>query len=155
MTTLCFDFCSVTSNAHNHVHEHAHPHADSESDSERVDRLVIFLETHFGEVHIGVPEPEKGHEDGQDEGPEQALLIRLDEADAIVHLKSMVSYPVIGLLHFSFFFPLCLSLSFLGNGVEARRKFRPSATCIELLALMGVILLIAGISFLLDRNQRQ
>ena len=111
MTTLCFDFCSVTSNAHNHVHEHAHPHADSESDSERVDRLVIFLETHFGEVHIGVPEPEKGHEDGQDEGPEQALLIRLDEADAIVHLKSMVSYPFIGSLHFSFFPPL--SFTFL------------------------------------------
>ncbi|KAF9793222.1 beta-lactamase-like protein [Thelephora terrestris] len=79
----------LTSNAHNHAHEHTHPHADSESDSERIQRLAMFLESHFGEVHIGVPEPEKGHEDGRDEVPEQALLIRLDEADAVVHLKSM------------------------------------------------------------------
>jgi len=79
----------LTSNAHNHAHEHIHPHADSESDSERIQRLAMFLESHFGEVHIGVPEPEKGHEDGRDEVPEQALLIRLDEADAVVHLKSM------------------------------------------------------------------
>ena len=42
---------------------------------------------------MNVPEPEKGHEEGQDEeGPEPVLLIRLDEADALVHLRSMVSY---------------------------------------------------------------
>jgi cleavage and polyadenylation specificity factor subunit 3 len=49
----------VTSNAHSHVHEHVHPHADSESDLERVQRLAMFLESHFGEVHMNVPEPEK------------------------------------------------------------------------------------------------
>lgn len=84
---------SVTSSAHNHVHEHTHPHADSESDLERVRRLAVFLESHFGEVHMSVPQPGKGHEEGQDEVvPEPVLLIRLDEADALVHLKSMVSY---------------------------------------------------------------
>ena len=75
-----------------HVHEHVHPHADSESDLERVQRLAMFLESHFGEVHMNVPEPEKSNDDGQDEGaPEPVLLIRLDEADALVHLGSMVS----------------------------------------------------------------
>lgn len=80
----------LTSNAHDHVHGHVHPHADSESGLERVQRLAVFLESHFGEVHMSVPEPEKGHEEGQDdEGPEPVLLIRLDEADALVNLKSM------------------------------------------------------------------
>ena len=83
----------MTSGAHSHVHEHAHPHADSESDLERVQRLAMFLESHFGEVHMSVPEPEKGYEEGQDEeAPESVLLIRLDEADALVNLRSMVSY---------------------------------------------------------------
>jgi len=82
----------VTTNVHSHVHEHTHPHADSESDLERVQRLAMFLESHFGEVHMSVPEPEKGNEEGQDEeAPEAVLLIRLDEADALVHLRSMVS----------------------------------------------------------------
>jgi len=41
---------------------------------------------------MSAPEPEKGHEEGQDGvAPELALLIRLDEADALVHLRSMVS----------------------------------------------------------------
>ena len=80
----------MTSTPHNHVH----PHADSESDSDRVQRLMMFLESHFGEVHMGVPESEKGHEGGQDEGPEPVLSIQLDEADALVHLKSMVSYSI-------------------------------------------------------------
>ena len=41
---------------------------------------------------MNVPEPGKNNEGGQDEGvPEPVLLIRLDEADALVHLGSMVS----------------------------------------------------------------
>jgi cleavage and polyadenylation specificity factor subunit 3 len=87
-----FYFSPVTSNPHSHIHEHVHPHADSESDQERVQRLAMFLESHFGEVHMNVPEPEKGHEEDQDEEvPGPVLLIRLDEADALVHLRSMVS----------------------------------------------------------------
>ena len=112
----------MTSNAHSHVHEHVHPHADSESDLARVQRLAVFLESHFGEVHVSVPEPEKGHEEGQDEeAPEPVLLIRLDEADALVHLRSMVSYSFS--VHFT---PLPLPLypftSFLGDGVEGKAE---------------------------------
>jgi len=80
----------LTSNTHSHVHEHTHPHVDSENDLERVQRLAMFLESHFGEVDMRVPKPEKGHEEGQNEEvPESVLLIRLDEADALVHLRSM------------------------------------------------------------------
>ena len=63
----------------------------------------MFLESHFGEVHMDVPESDKGQDEGQDEvGPEPVLLIRLDEADALVHLRSMVSYRISRL---PFYFP--------------------------------------------------
>ena len=102
-----YDFFSVTSNTHNHVHEHTHPHTDSENDLERVQRLAMFLESHFGEVHMSVPEPEKGHEQGQnEEAPEPVLLIRLDEADALVHLRSMVSYRSSAYFHLFLSLPL-------------------------------------------------
>ena len=59
---------------------------------------------------MSVPEPEKGQEEGQDErAPEPVLLIRLDEADALVHLRSMVSYRFSAspssILPFRFHFP--------------------------------------------------
>ena len=141
----------MTSNAHNHAHEHIHPHAESENDLQRVQRLAMFLESHFGEVHMNVPEPEKGGEDGQDEEvPEPVLLIRLDEADALVHLKSMVSRRLSPSFHFSFFFDV--SLPFLGSGTEGGsgkiRLWRHF--CIEFRQLMGVVSLIAGISFFPD-----
>ena len=114
----------MASGAHNHVHEHVHPHANSESDLERVQRLAMFLESHFGEVHMSVPEPEKGNEGGQDEDdPEPVLLIRLDEADALVHLRSMVSCPLSAYLTS---FCLVHSLSFLGCWAEGKRNFIPS-----------------------------
>lgn len=91
---------------------------------QRVQRLTMFLESHFGEVHMSVPEPEKSREDGQDEEvPEPVLLIRLDEADALVHLKSMVSFSSVAPLHFASF--LAAPLSFLGHGVEGKRKVLP------------------------------
>ena len=109
----CSYLCSVTS--YSHTHEHVHPHADAETDLERVQRLAMFLESHFGEVHMNVPELEKGREGGQDEGTlEPVLLIRLDEADALVHLGSMVSCRIL---------PSPLSLSFLGQGLRGSGKF--------------------------------
>ena len=74
---------------------------------------------------MSVPEPEKGHEEGQDEeAPEAVLLIRLDEADALVHLKSMVSDRL--LVYFS---PsLALSPFFLGHGVEGKQDIASRAT---------------------------
>jgi len=72
---------------------------------------------------MSVPEPEKGHEECQDEEtPEPVLLIRLDEADALVHLRSMVSNRSSASLP-SFLPSLFLSLSFPGHGVEGNRKF--------------------------------
>ena len=94
-----FFFRLVTSNAHTHLHEQVHPHADLDTDLERIQRLAMFLESHFGEVHMTVPEPEKGDESHDEEGPEYVLSIRLDEAEALVHLRSMVR------VHFLAFFP--------------------------------------------------
>ena len=94
-----FFFRLVTSNGHTHLHEQVHPHADLDTDLERIQRLAMFLESHFGEVHMTVPEPEKGDESHDEEGPEYVLSIRLDEADALVHLRSMVR------VHFLVFFP--------------------------------------------------
>lgn len=73
---------------------------------------------------MSVPESEKGNEDCQDGGvPEPELLIRLDEADALVHLKSMVSYHLpVSLSPF-----LLLSLPFLGHGAEGKQKGSPLA----------------------------
>ena len=67
---------------------------------------------------MSVPEPEKGDEEGQGEdGPEPVLLIRLDEADALVHLRSMVSY-IFSTSFPSFLPPFSLSLSILGHGLR-------------------------------------
>ena len=52
----------------------------------------MFLEAHFGEVELHMPE---GMEDGsgQDEDDnEPSLLVRLDEADARIRLRSMVRF---------------------------------------------------------------
>lgn len=92
---------------------------------------------------MSVPEPEKGREDGQDqdeEAPEPVLLIRLDEADALVHLKSMVSYRLsphsISLSPSLFHFPT----SDTGSSGGGNLFF--DATRVEFLELMGVVLLI-------------
>jgi hypothetical protein len=96
----------------------------------------MFLESHFGEVHMNVPEPEKGHEDSQDEGaPEPVLLIRLDEADALVQLRSMVSYCFLGFL--PFFLPR--------PWVEGKAGISSRGIAVGFIELMGVVLLIAGI----------
>ena len=93
---------------------------------------------------MSVPEPEKGNEDDQDEeGPEPVLLIRLDEADALVHLKSMVSCLSLSPP------PFPLSLSTLGHGLRGNENL-PLGISIE---LMGVICLSVFLFFpLSDRH---
>lgn len=90
----------MTTNGHSHSHshapEHAHPHADVDEDSAgvmRIQRLAMFLEAHFGEVELHMPEePTEGAQ--SEENPEPALLVvRLDEADAVIDLMSLVSPP--------------------------------------------------------------
>ena len=86
----------MTTNAHKHTHapEHAHPHADAEpEDAERlrIQRLAWFLEAHFGEVEFHMPDADDANEVEQGEDAhEPALLVTLDEADAMINLLSMV-----------------------------------------------------------------
>ncbi|KIK09790.1 hypothetical protein K443DRAFT_671113 [Laccaria amethystina LaAM-08-1] len=75
-----------------HPHSHSHPHADPDGDAAeviRIRRLALFLEAHFGEVELHMPdvseeEPEHGENDR-----EASLLVRLDEADARINLLSL------------------------------------------------------------------
>ncbi|KIJ67728.1 hypothetical protein HYDPIDRAFT_107205 [Hydnomerulius pinastri MD-312] len=75
---------------------HAHPHADSHAESSyaRIQRLAWFLEAHFGEVELHMPEEsgqdEQEHEHGEDENHDPALIVRVDEADAHINLVSLV-----------------------------------------------------------------
>lgn len=84
-------FHSVTSSKHSHTH---HPHADShEGDPSitRIQRIVWFLEAHFGDVELHMPEV--GGEQEQGENNEPALIVRMDdsgETDAHINLVTLV-----------------------------------------------------------------
>lgn len=82
----------VTTNANSHSHSHSHPHADFEDESSsvtRIQRLGMFLEAHFGDVELHMPEinPDEPVEDGS----EASFWVRLDDAHAQISLISMVS----------------------------------------------------------------
>ena len=56
----------------------------------------MFLEAHFGEVELHMPEetdeePEQGEEDQR----EPSLIVRLDEADARINLLSLVGLALL------------------------------------------------------------
>ncbi|KAF8160624.1 beta-lactamase-like protein [Crassisporium funariophilum] len=82
----------LTTIPHAHSHSPSHPHADPEGDSSsvmRIQRLAMFLEAHFGEVELHMPdaseeEPELGEDDH-----DPSLLVRLDDADAQISLVTM------------------------------------------------------------------
>lgn len=85
----------LTSHPHTHSHspapEHPHPHADVDDESAlvtRIRRLAMFLEAHFGEVELHMPAETDEHEQGED-AHSPALLVRLDEADAVIDLFTM------------------------------------------------------------------
>jgi len=83
---------SVKLTTQSHSHSHSHPHADSHeenSDVIRIQRLAMFLEAHFGEVELHMPEETGEPEQGEENGVEPSLLVRLDEADARISLVSM------------------------------------------------------------------
>ena len=85
----------MTTHPHNHTHspEHAHPHADIVGESAavtRIQRLAWFLEAHFGDVELHMPE-EGDEAEPDDEENQPLLLVTLDEADAVINLLSMVS----------------------------------------------------------------
>jgi cleavage and polyadenylation specificity factor subunit 3 len=80
----------VTSNSNGH----RHPHADTTSENAevtRIQRIAMFLEAHFGEVELHMPERGDDDDFEQDEdNSEPSLLVRMDEADAQINLASMV-----------------------------------------------------------------
>lgn len=73
-------------------HSHSHPHADVDigsADITRIQHLVMFLEAHFGDVELHMPEEvEDDPEQGEDSN-EPSLLVSLDEAEARINLISM------------------------------------------------------------------
>lgn len=79
---------------HSHSHNHAHPHGDKDSGASsvmRIQRLAMFLEAHFGEVELHMPEEDAQElEQGEDEQHDPSLIVRLDEADARINLLSLV-----------------------------------------------------------------
>ncbi|KAJ7346591.1 beta-lactamase-like protein [Mycena albidolilacea] len=79
----------LTSQPHSHSDPHSHPHAEREDPVTRIKRLAWFLEAHFGEVELHMPdesqeEPEQGEDDN-----EPSLLVRLDEAVAQINLVAL------------------------------------------------------------------
>ncbi|KAI0779663.1 beta-lactamase-like protein [Fomes fomentarius] len=83
----------LTTHPHTHVPEHQHPHADvpeEAAERTRIQRLAWFLEAHFGEVELHMPDEADAIplEQGEDAlGP--SLLVTLDEADAVINLVTM------------------------------------------------------------------
>ena len=88
---------TVTTHSHSHSHtpDHAHPHADVDGDAgpvTRIRRLAMFLEAHFGDVELHMPDEAEADPDVEGEnGSQPALLVRLDEADAVINLVTLVS----------------------------------------------------------------
>ncbi|KAJ8696178.1 endoribonuclease ysh1, variant 2 [Pleurotus ostreatus] len=93
----------LTTQPHSHSkHDHEHPHADvhhESSDVIRIQRLAMFLEAHFGEVELHMPDPSEEEADAEQEGGgEPSLLVNLDEADAQINLVTLeVTSPNEGL----------------------------------------------------------
>ena len=57
----------------------------------RIQRLAMFLEAHFGEVELHMPDDATPDPELGENPAEPALLVRLDEADAVINLLSMVN----------------------------------------------------------------
>ncbi|TDL24172.1 Metallo-hydrolase/oxidoreductase [Rickenella mellea] len=72
-------------------HSHSHPHGDApeENSLARIQKLAMFLEAHFGEVELHMPEQTKTDETEEEYIDEPSLLIQLDDAEARINLISM------------------------------------------------------------------
>ena len=82
----------MTVTTHAHKHDDPHPHADDPEESTivRIQRLAMFLEAHFGEVELHMPEQPSVSKEENDEEDAPGLLIAVDEAEAFVNLTTMV-----------------------------------------------------------------
>jgi cleavage and polyadenylation specificity factor subunit 3 len=64
----------------------------------RIQRLVMFLEAHFGDVELHMPEEVDGDPEQGEDNNEPSLLVSLDEADARINLISMVRlFPLVAI----------------------------------------------------------
>ena len=50
----------------------------------------MFLEAHFGEVELHLPEESNGQDDEEDPDNVPALIIHVDDSDAFISLETMV-----------------------------------------------------------------
>lgn len=77
---------------HSHSHDEPHPHAAGHENElmTRIRRLAMFLEAHFGDVELHMPEtlPEPGEAIDEDDAP--GFLVQLDDARAFISLATMV-----------------------------------------------------------------
>lgn len=90
----------MTTTPHSHSpsesddHQHAHPHADLEGESSsvmRIGRLAMFLEAHFGEVELHMPQAMDDDPELIEGDRDPSLLVNLDDADAQINLVTLVS----------------------------------------------------------------
>lgn len=86
----------MTTNPHKHDHAdptHAHPHANTDGESSsvtRIQRLAMFLEAHFGDVELHMPDADENAGLPEEEQRQPALLVQLDDADAEIDLVTLV-----------------------------------------------------------------
>lgn len=90
----------LTSQQHSHTH---HPHSDHHEGDQsitRIQRIAWFLDAHFGDVELHMPEEggEQEQEQDQSEKSQPALIVRMDdsgESDAYINLVTLaVSCPI-------------------------------------------------------------
>lgn len=103
MLTYCvIDVVTSSSHSHSHAPSESHPHADVDdktAEKIRIQRLAMFLEAHFGEIELHMPQDgdedaKQPQEPGEAEASrEPALLVTVDEADAVITLGSLVRSP--------------------------------------------------------------
>jgi hypothetical protein len=92
------------SGSHRHVHPHGHPEAETSSVS-RIQRLAMFLEAHFGEVELHMPDATEDEAELDEEARhDPSLLVQLDDADAQINLVTLVGCSFIFVVSDSFIF---------------------------------------------------
>lgn len=88
----------LTSQQHSHTH---HPHSDHHEGDQsitRIQRIAWFLDAHFGDVELHMPEEGGEQDQDQSEKSQPALIVRMDdsgESDAYINLVTLaVSCPI-------------------------------------------------------------
>lgn len=68
----------------------------------RIQRLAMFLEAHFSDIELYMPEiPEGNAEEEKDNQDVPGIVVRLDDADAFIDLSTMVGLDLLSPMSFS------------------------------------------------------